>query len=343
MSRSAYLATLLAGFLIMVGLALDSVARGSTPLSSRTVLSSLAGRHAGVLNLPEVPKHIRRIVVDLRVPRILMALIVGAGLAMVGAVLQTATRNDLADPFLFGLSSGASAGAVAVISLTGELFGIWTLPLAALAGGLLSAVVVLALVKKSAGSGPEKLILAGLAASFLFGAVTHFLVFAGDQRAAHSVLFWTLGGMGLARWDNLGLALTGLAGLALYGLARHRALDGLLAGDEAASSLGLSPARLRTEIFIVAALATACFVALTGVIGFVGLMVPHLARSLSGALHGRLLVLSALAGGILMLASDLACRTLLGPQELPIGIATAALGGIFVIYLVIRQSDYSTH
>ena len=343
MSRSAYLATLLAGILIIAGLAFDSVARGSTPLSSRTVLSSVAGRHAAALNLPDVPAHIQRIVVDLRVPRILMALIVGAGLAMVGVMLQTATRNDLADPFLFGLSSGASAGAVAVITLTGELFGIWTLPLAALAGGLLSAVVVLALVKKRAGSGPEKLILAGLAASFLFGAITHFLVFAGDQRAAYAVLFWTLGGMGLARWDNLGLALFGLAAVALYGVSRHHALDGLLAGDEAAASLGLQPARLRTEIFTVAAFATACFVALTGVIGFVGLMVPHLARSLGGALHGRLLVLSALAGSILMLASDLACRTLLSPQELPIGIATAALGGVFVIFLVVRKPGHSTH
>jgi iron complex transport system permease protein len=226
-----------------------------------------------------------------------------------------------------------------VITLTGELLGIWTLPLAALAGGLVSAATVLAIVKKSESSGPEKLILAGLATSFLFGAITHYLVFAGDQRAAHSVLFWTLGGLGLARWDNLGLALFGLMALLVFAASRQHALDALLAGDEAAQSLGISPKRLRAEVFGVAALSTACFVALTGVIGFVGLMVPHLARALCGALHGRLLVVCALAGAVLMLGSDLLCRTLLPPQELPIGIVTAALGGVFVVCMVLRKGS----
>jgi iron complex transport system permease protein len=149
---------------------------------------------------------------------------VGEGDCVVGVLLQTVTRNDLADPFLFGLSSGASAGAVAVITLTGELLGIWTLPLAALAGGLVSAATVLAIVKKSESSGPEKLILAGLATSFLFGAITHYQLFAGDQRAAHSVLFWTLGGLGLARWDNLGLALFGLLALLAFATGAYESL-----------------------------------------------------------------------------------------------------------------------
>jgi iron complex transport system permease protein len=116
-------------------------------------------------------------------------------------------------------------------------------------------------------------------------------------------------------------------------------LDALLAGDETAQSLGISPKRLRAEVFGVAALSTACFVALTGVIGFVGLMVPHLARALCGALHGRLLVVCALAGAVLMLGSDLLCRTLLPPQELPIGIVTAALGGVFVVCMVLRKGS----
>jgi iron complex transport system permease protein len=148
--------------------------------------------------------------------------------------------------------------------------------------------------------------------------------------------------LGLARWDNLGLALFGLLALVAFAATRSRALDALLAGDETAQSLGIAPKRLRSQVFGVAALATACFVALTGVIGFVGLMVPHLARSLCGALHGRLLVVSALAGAVLMLGSDLLCRTLLPPQELPIGIVTAALGGMFVVFLVLRTSSLST-
>jgi iron complex transport system permease protein len=338
MKPRVFLGTLIAGVAILLVFALTSIAKGSTPLPLAEVLSALAGPWAADFGLPQAGVALQRIVLDLRIPRVLLAMLVGAGLAVVGVLLQTVTRNDLADPFLFGLSSGASAGVVAVITMTGELLGIWTLPLAALAGGLLSAAMVLAIVKKSEASGPEKLILAGLASSFLFGAVTHYLVFAGDQRAAHSVLFWTLGGLGLARWDNLGLALAGLVLLLCFAAIRRHALDAMLAGDETAQSLGVSPKRLRAEVFGIAALSTACFVALTGVIGFVGLMVPHLARALCGALHGRLLVLSALGGAVLMLGSDLLSRTLLPPQELPIGIVTAALGGVFVIFLVLRAN-----
>jgi iron complex transport system permease protein len=322
--------------LLILGLALVSVAHGSTPMRWTEVAAAIAGPYAPAWGFNEVALPLQRIVQDLRLPRVVLAVLVGAGLAVVGVMLQTVTRNDLADPFLFGLSSGASAGAVAVITATGELLGIWTLPLAALCGSLVSAALVLILVQKTQGTGPEKLILAGLASSFLLGAVTHYLVFAGDQRAAHSVLFWTLGGLGLARWDNLALAFGGLLLLLTFAVRKRYALDGMLAGDETAISLGLSPARLRTEAFAISAVATACFVALSGVIGFVGLMVPHLARALCGALHTRLLVMAALLGAVLMLGSDLLCRTLLSPQELPIGILTAALGGFFVITVVLR-------
>jgi iron complex transport system permease protein len=338
MSQRALGGILAAGLALLLVLALTSVAKGSTPLPLPQILSALAGRWAPSLELPEVGLTLQRIVWDLRVPRVLLATLVGAGLAVVGVLLQTVTRNDLADPFLFGLSSGASAGAVAVITTTGELLGIWTLPLAALVGGLVSAVTVLAMVNRSVASGPEKLILGGLATSFVFGAITHYLVFAGDQRAAHSVLFWTLGGLGLARWDNLSLAVLGLVLLLVFAARQRHALDALLAGDDTAHSLGLSPKRLRMQVFAVAAIATACFVALTGVIGFVGLMVPHLARALCGALHGRLLAVSALGGAVLLLASDLLCRILLAPQELPIGIVTAAVGGAFVVVWVMRPA-----
>lgn len=339
MSPRVFRCALAAGISLLLALAAWSIGQGSTPLPWPEVLGALAGPWAGTLGLPETGVTLQRIVLDLRLPRVLLALLVGGGLAVVGVLLQTVTRNDLADPFLFGLSSGASAGAVAVITATGELLGIWTLPLAALAGGLVSAATVLAIVRKAGSGGPEKIILAGLATSFLFGAITHFLVFSGDQRAAHSVLFWTLGGLGLARWGNLGLALSGLLVLLAFSASRRHALDALLAGDQTAESLGVAPRRLRAEVFGVAALSTACFVALTGVIGFVGLMVPHLARAMCGALHGRLLVMSALLGALLMLGSDLLCRTLLPPQELPVGIVTAALGGLFVVFQVLRTDD----
>jgi len=181
------------------------------------------------------------------------------------------------------------------------------------------------------------LILAGLAVSFMFTALTNYLVFAGDQRAAHSVLFWTMGGLGLARWDNIGLAALGAGIILAYGLWNHRRFDAFLAGESAAESLGVPVARMRRTTFLVAALATAILVAVAGVIGFVGLMIPHLGRPLAGSLHRPLIAICALFGAILLLASDLLARTLLPPQELPIGIITSSLGAFFVVTMLMRR------
>jgi len=308
---------------------------GGASINTAKVCASLLGSADATASAVDAAH--RAIVFDLRLPRVLLAVLVGASLAMAGALLQTVTRNDLADPFLFGLSSGAAAGAVAVISLTGERLGLWTLPMASFAGGLVAAAGVLLLAQRSAGIGAERMVLAGLAMSFLFGALTHVLVFAGDQRAAHSVLFWSLGGLGLARWDNLPLALSACGLIALFVALRHRALDALLAGDDVAHSLGVKPRRLRTQVLIVTALATACCVALSGVIGFVGLMVPHLMRRTAGPLHAGLVPACALFGAVMLLGSDLLARVLLAPQELPVGIVTASIGAAFVIGLLWRR------
>jgi iron complex transport system permease protein len=325
----------LTGAALVAALALAGVVFGSTPLPLDTVARAL-GAVVGLGNgSGEGP--VARIVLDLRLPRVLLAICVGAGLAVVGALLQTTTRNDLADPFLFGLSSGAAAGAVSVITLFGDRLGVWTLPIAAFSGAVLSAMAVLVLLVRERGRAPERLIIAGLAVSFLFGALTTWMVFAGDQRAAYSVLFWTAGGLGLASWDNVFLGAVGaLLAVGMGWRLRHR-LDALLGGEETAHSLGIHVPRLRLIVFVLCALSTAALVALSGVIGFVGLMVPHLARSLVGVRHGALILASALIGAILLLASDLVSRTLLAPQELPIGIVTSALGAIFVLTLVLRR------
>lgn len=316
-------------------LALLSVAYGSTLIPLGEVIASLA--HAAGLDIEPPPGRVGKIVVDLRLPRALLAVCVGAGLGVVGALLQTVTRNDLADPFLFGLSSGAAAGAVSVITVFGDSFGIWTLPMAAFTGGILAALVVLVLVSRIHGQGPERLILAGLAVSFLFTALTNYLVFSGDQRAAHSVLFWTMGGLGLARWENIGLAALGAAGIFAFALKNHRRLDAFLAGENTAESLGVPVARFRVLTFLAAAFATAILVAVAGVIGFVGLMIPHLARRVAGQLHQRLIVACAVFGSVLLMASDLIARTLLPPQELPIGIVTSSIGALFVVWMLIHR------
>ncbi|WP_170785877.1 FecCD family ABC transporter permease [Ruegeria lacuscaerulensis] len=327
--------TLLVGAVILAALLLVSTIYGTTsiPLSD-TFEAILLG--TGLVDGDVSPLH--RIVFDLRLPRALFAAVIGAGLGIVGVVLQTTTRNDLADPFLFGLSSGAAAGAVFVITVTGDILGFWTLPLAAFCGGLVASGIVLALVHGLRTSAPEKLILAGLAVSFLFSALTNYLIFAGDNRAAHSVIFWMLGGLGLARWETFPLVCAGLALILAYALYRSRWLDALLTGDVTATTLGVPVQSLRFKMFFVAALATAVFVSVAGVIGFVGLMVPHIARGIAGPLHNHLVPTAAVVGAVLLTGSDILSRLMLAPQELPVGIVTTSLGSIFVFILLLRTA-----
>ncbi len=304
---------------------------GAVPLTWNDVLVGLLSFNDEEISMAS------RIFIDLRLPRALLAVIAGAGLAMVGAVLQTATRNDLADPFLFGLSSGASAGAVLVITQVGDALGVWSLPIAAFCGGIISASAVLFLFSMQKKRGDNNIVLCGLAISFLFGAVTSFLIYSGDQRAASSILFWTMGGLGLARWDNLFFAAVGVLCLVILLLKRYRELDTLLVSEQTTHSLGINVHRLQSEVFLCCAFCTASIVSLTGVIGFIGLMVPHLVRPFSGMTHKLALPLIALWGAVILLLGDVVSRTVLAPQELPVGIVTAALGGVFVLYLVWRK------
>ncbi|MEM6941287.1 MAG: iron ABC transporter permease [Pseudomonadota bacterium] len=326
---------LMLGAVLLAALLLLSVIYGATQIPAAEALRSIP---LGLGLTKGEPSPINRIVFDLRLPRALFAALIGAGLGLVGVVLQTTTRNDLADPFLFGLSSGAAAGAVFVITVTGDVLGFWTLPIAAFCGGLIASCIVLALVQGLRTSAPEKLILAGLAVSFLFAALTNYLIFAGDNRAAHSVVFWMLGGLGLARWETFPLVCAGLALIFAYTAYRHRWLDALLTGDLTAATLGIPVQRLRFSMFFAAALATAIFVSVAGVIGFIGLMVPHIARGIAGPLHRHLLPTAACVGAVLLTGADILSRILLVPQELPVGIVTTSVGAVFVFLLLFRTA-----
>ena len=322
-------------FIILSALVLISMAVGAAEIAIVDVIDAIL-RALGLAE-PKTASPLDRIIIELRLPRTVVAVMVGAGLGTVGCMLQTVTRNDLADPFLFGLSSGAATGAVFVITVTGDHLGIWTLPLAAFVGGMFAALIVLGLIQRLGDQGPEKLILAGLAVSFLFAAITNYLIFSGDQRAAHSVLFWTLGGLGTARWEVVPIVFLGLLAINAFAFIRHRSLDALLAGDVAADSLGIRPQRLRKQVFLISAFGTAIFVSVTGVIGFVGLMVPHLARAVSGTLHRGVVALSAMIGAVLLTGSDIVARVALSPQELPIGIITSSIGAVFVFGLLLQK------
>lgn len=277
------------------------------------------------------------IVWQIRLPRALLAALVGATLAMVGVALQAATANRLADPHLLGVSSGAMLGAVAATLGLGAAFGPFTLSFAAFAGALAATALVIALAYRRGRLEPERLLLAGVAVSFMMTALANLLLYLGDPRAASSVLFWMLGGVGLARWDLLAAPACCAAFAALLLFARRRELNALMSGDVAAVSLGVPVARMRREVFVIASFATGAMVAVSGAIGFVGLVTPHLCRRLVGAEHARLLPVAGLSGAALLVWADLAARTLAAPEDLPIGIVTAGLGGAFFVALMRRR------
>ncbi|HWV10160.1 MAG TPA: iron ABC transporter permease, partial [Pseudomonas sp.] len=247
------------------------------------------------------------------------------------------TRNPLADPHLLGVSSGAALGAVLVVMYLGEFLGVFSLPLAAFIGAAGSMLLVLAVARRSGRLESDRLLLAGVAVSFVLMALVNLLLYTGDHHAAASVVFWMLGGLGAARWDVIWLpAICVLLGLCAL-LVMARGLNALMSGEQTAVSLGFSGKQLRLQAFICTSLLTGVLVSLSGAIGFVGLMVPHMARSLVGAEHRRLLPVAALLGALFLVWVDVAARTLIAPEDLPIGIATAAIGGLFFVMLLRRR------
>jgi iron complex transport system permease protein len=281
------------------------------------------------------------IVWQLRLPRVLLSACVGAGLAVVGTALQALVRNPLADPYVFGITSGASVGATLVLVLGIGAFGDYSLSIAAFGGAVGAFALVLALARSGGNLSPMRLILAGLAVAYAMSAVTSFLVFLaaheGNQGAALSVLFWILGGFGAARWEQVPLPAILLAmGVTLL-ILHARSLNALLAGDETAATLGVDVKRLRWRLFGLCSLLTGVMVAVSGGIGFVGLMVPHAVRLLVGTDHRRVLPIAMLAGGIFLAWADVLARTLFAPAELPIGIITALSGAPFFMWLLQRR------
>ena len=279
-----------------------------------------------------------QIVWQFRLPRAILATVVGAGLALVGAVMQALVRNPLADPYLLGVSSGAALGAVIVLVLGTSAVGGLSLSVAAFAGSLLALVAVYGMAQRRGQVTPSRLILAGVALAYLFQAAYSFVLQKADAPgAAQSVLFWLLGSLGGARWSNLGVPTAVVtAGLVVL-LVQYRPLNALIAGEETAVALGINLARLRFGLFLLTSLLVGVMVAAVGAIAFVGLIVPHVARLIVGSDHRRMLPLAALIGATFLLLVDILARTADQPQELPLSIVTAAVGVPFFIWLLRRQ------
>ncbi|WP_170043946.1 iron ABC transporter permease [Brevirhabdus pacifica] len=314
-----------------------AVSVGAVPVAPGTVWGVIANRLVPGLVEVTWPAGHEAIVWDLRVPRAILAGLVGAGLALVGAGLQAVTRNALADPHLLGISSGGAFGAITALMHTGLILGLATVPLFAFAGALGAMALVLGVARLADAASAERLVLAGVAVSFIVMAGANVMLFLGDPRAAHTVVFWMLGGLGLAQWSQLAFPALVLAFCGPWLWFRAQDLDAMTIGDETAATLGIPVARFRLEVFVVGALLTGVMVAFSGVIGFVGLMIPHVARMLVGGSQARVLPLSALLGAVFLVWCDLFARTVLAPQDMPIGVVTGLLGGLFFVWLLARR------
>ncbi|MET9612212.1 FecCD family ABC transporter permease [Kitasatospora indigofera] len=336
-ARAGLVATALAAALV-AALTL-AVSLGAVDIPVGEVWTVVGRRIAG-----EAPEPGTRdlIVWQLRAPRALLAAVVGAGLGLVGTAVQAMVRNPLADPYLLGISSGASLGAVGVIVLgagVGSGLGLGV-SAAAFAGALASFALVWALARRGGGFSPLRLVLAGVGIGQFLSGFTSFLVLqAGDEQQTRGVLFWLMGSLGGATWSQLAVPATAVC-LALLALqARARSLNSLLMGDETAAGLGVDVTRLRRELFAVTSLLTGVLVAVSGAIGFVGLLVPHVCRLLVGGDHRRLLPVSALAGAVLLVVVDTLARTALDTQEVPIGVVTALIGAPVLLFLLDRRLE----
>lgn len=334
----------LPSLLLAALLALSLVAAvgfGAARIPTSTVWAVVAHELSPALApIPDASRAERNIVWELRLPRVLLGALAGAGLAAVGAVLQVVTRNPLADPYLFGVSAGASVGAVIVLLYAGAVAGVVSLPAAAFLGALAAMLAVFAAARGRDGvATSERLVLTGVAVAFILHAVTNALIVAATDRGADAALFWMMGGFGTARWSVLpipaGLTVAGLLWLWL----RAETINTLALGDDAARSLGTDPGNLRLELFVVTALMTGALVSACGGIGFVGLVLPHIARMLVGGSLRTLLPVAALGGALLLLWVDVVARTLFAPREIPVGVVTALVGGAFFLWLMRRRAS----
>lgn len=329
------------GMIALIGVAaLLGVMIGSVTIPAGTAAAILLHwLSGGLLFEPTWREAYEIIIVQTRIPRVILAAVVGASLGVAGMVIQAIVRNPLAGPSILGVSSGAATGAVIVMRFGLITLGAFTLHIAAFVGGLIALTIVFWIARSGGQMTATRLVLAGIAVSAVLSALTSLLVLTSpDPQLAARVLFWTLGGFGGAQWSLLPIPIAALVlGIAIM-LVQARRLNLLMAGDESAVALGLNVEQFRRAMFILTAGLTGITVAVSGVIGFVGLIMPHIVRLLVGADHRRALPAVALLGASFTIGADLVARSIIAPLELPVGIVTALVGGPFFIWLLRRDA-----
>nr|WP_269845725.1 iron ABC transporter permease [Salipaludibacillus keqinensis] len=287
-----------------------------------------------------VPENEQRIIWNIRLPRVLLALCVGASLAIAGAAFQGLLRNPLADPYTIGVSSGAALGAVIVIFFQLTILGLggFTLPVVSIIGGFIALMLVFGLVRIASRSmAIETIILAGIIMSSFIGAIISLIIALGDQDAMTQIIYWLYGSVGMRGWSHVQLIVPFMLIGVFILLIHFRELNAMALGEEAAEHIGVNVKRGKNFILVGASLLTGASVAVSGTIGFVGLVIPHLVRLITGPNHRHVLPLSFLIGGGFLILADVVSRTIIAPKELPIGVITALIGAPVFALLLIRN------
>ena len=281
------------------------------------------------------------IITDIRLPRLIYSVLTGIGLSLVGLLMQTVTRNALADPYVLGVSSGASTGAVFAIIMGGLPFlGQYNTPIFAALGAALSIILVLLCVGKS--NSPVKLILIGMGMTGVFSAITMMIIYGAKHEAqVRSAMFWLLGSFAGIQWSDLPLTAIIVILFMLYIYMFNQDLDVLLLGNHEAAQMGLSVKQLQLSIVVISSVVIATLVSKVGVVGFIGLIIPHLARIIGGPKHKHTLLFSALIGSIVMIWSDVLSRALYSPEEIPIGVLTSLLGAPLFIWIIMNRYKHN--
>ena len=311
---------------------------GSVDLGFDDIRMVLANRLVGREVYPVTwARSTESIIWSIRVPRILTAFIVGAGLTLCGILMQVLTKNPLADPYVLGISHGASTGAVSVI-MYGYLpfLGGYATMTGAFVGAVVSIVLALRIATIRNKVTATQLVLAGIAVSALFGAVTNFMIYhtkTGSDKIK-TATYWMMGSLSGSSWEKLAYAATAFLACFIFIMFLERRLDVLLLGDDVASTVGVDTDGLKLAIIIAATILTGVIVSVSGTIGFVGLTIPHITRSIVGTKHRRLIPASILVGGTFLVVADILSRVTVAPEELPIGVVSAFFGAPFFLYLI---------
>lgn len=335
-SGKGYGALLVVLAAVLVGSLLVGISYGTVTLPLGTVWR-VVGSHLGVAD-PVDGGGTDQIIWDFRTPRVLLAAVVGGGLAVAGAALQVLARNALADPYVLGVSSGASFGAVLAVLVGSSAIGGLSISGAAFVGALVTLAVVFVLAQRGGRIGPSRLVLAGVAVSYLTTALTSLIQLQVNPLELRGTMFWMLGSFAGADWVDLRIPTVTMVSITGWLIVRGPWLNVMTTGDDTASGLGVEVHRFRLELLLVSSLLTATAVAVAGGIGFVGLLVPHMARLIVGPDHRRVLPVCALGGGAFMVLVDLLSRVFDRPNEYPVGIFTAVLGAPFFLVLMRRAS-----